>query len=91
MGEHGEWAKYSNFDIATRVPLMFYVPGMTAPLSYPRGTLFPFIDLFAQVSKPLPQGKFLPLTDSRCIHIILVLFDSSQIRELTEAIALNDG
>uniref|UniRef100_A0A4W5NQJ7 Uncharacterized protein n=2 Tax=Hucho hucho TaxID=62062 RepID=A0A4W5NQJ7_9TELE len=22
-----EWAKYSNFDVATRVPLMFYVPG----------------------------------------------------------------
>ncbi|XP_056394409.1 iduronate 2-sulfatase [Hyla sarda] len=29
LGEHGEWAKYSNFDVATRVPLIFYVPGMT--------------------------------------------------------------
>uniref|UniRef100_A0A8D3BV18 Iduronate 2-sulfatase n=1 Tax=Scophthalmus maximus TaxID=52904 RepID=A0A8D3BV18_SCOMX len=26
LGEHGEWAKYSNFDVATRVPLIFYVP-----------------------------------------------------------------
>nr|XP_056715316.1 iduronate 2-sulfatase [Euleptes europaea] len=57
LGEHGEWAKYSNFDIATRVPLMFCVPGMTSPVSYPGNRRFPFIDLFAQVSKPLPQGK----------------------------------
>ncbi|XP_048370843.1 iduronate 2-sulfatase [Sphaerodactylus townsendi] len=57
LGEHGEWAKYSNFDIATRVPLMFYVPGMTAPLSHPGDRNFPFIDLFTQVSTPLPQGK----------------------------------
>ncbi|CAB1336983.1 unnamed protein product [Coregonus sp. 'balchen'] len=30
LGEHGEWAKYSNFDVATRVPLMFYVPAVNA-------------------------------------------------------------
>uniref|UniRef100_A0A671Y9V6 Iduronate 2-sulfatase n=1 Tax=Sparus aurata TaxID=8175 RepID=A0A671Y9V6_SPAAU len=29
LGEHGEWAKYSNFDVATHVPLIFYVPGVT--------------------------------------------------------------
>uniref|UniRef100_A0A672YHB2 Iduronate 2-sulfatase n=1 Tax=Sphaeramia orbicularis TaxID=375764 RepID=A0A672YHB2_9TELE len=28
LGEHGEWAKYSNFDVATRVPLIFYVPNV---------------------------------------------------------------
>ena len=26
LGEHGEWAKYSNYDVATRVPLMIYSP-----------------------------------------------------------------
>ncbi|XP_061454789.1 iduronate 2-sulfatase [Rhineura floridana] len=57
LGEHGEWAKYSNFDIATRVPLMFYVPGMTAPTSYLEEKLFPFIDPFTQVSSSVPQGK----------------------------------
>uniref|UniRef100_A0A8C7F8T2 Iduronate 2-sulfatase n=1 Tax=Oncorhynchus kisutch TaxID=8019 RepID=A0A8C7F8T2_ONCKI len=31
-GKHGEWAKYSNFDVATRLPLMFYI--------------FPYIDVF---------------------------------------------
>lgn len=46
LGEHGEWAKYSNFDITTRVPLMFYVPGRTAPLPEAGKKLFPYIDPF---------------------------------------------
>ncbi|XP_006814432.1 iduronate 2-sulfatase-like [Saccoglossus kowalevskii] len=29
LGEHQEWAKYSNFDVATRVPLLMYIPGVT--------------------------------------------------------------
>ena len=24
LGEHGEWAKYSNFEVATQVPLLVY-------------------------------------------------------------------
>ncbi|KAG7247662.1 hypothetical protein CRUP_006208, partial [Coryphaenoides rupestris] len=52
LGEHGEWAKYSNFDVATRVPLMFYVPGVTSfPDWLGAGTVFPFVDVFGQ-SKP---------------------------------------
>ncbi|XP_041357724.1 iduronate 2-sulfatase-like [Gigantopelta aegis] len=30
LGEHQEWSKYSNFEVAVRVPLMFYVPGLTS-------------------------------------------------------------
>uniref|UniRef100_A0A8C9YFR8 Iduronate 2-sulfatase n=1 Tax=Sander lucioperca TaxID=283035 RepID=A0A8C9YFR8_SANLU len=30
LGEHGEWAKYSNFDVTTHVPLIFFVPGVTS-------------------------------------------------------------
>lgn len=41
LGEHGEWAKYSNFDVTTRVPLMFYVPGKTAPLPVEGAEVFP--------------------------------------------------
>ncbi|CAL8358392.1 unnamed protein product [Merluccius merluccius] len=49
LGEHGEWAKYSNFDVATRVPLMFYVPGVTSfPDWLGAGYIFPFIDVFSQ-------------------------------------------
>ncbi len=29
LGEHGEWSKYSVFDIATRVPLLISAPGLT--------------------------------------------------------------
>ena len=49
LGEHGEWAKYSNFDVATRVPLIFYVPGVT---HYQQNWLgmsaFPYIDALTQ-------------------------------------------
>ncbi|XP_067903219.1 iduronate 2-sulfatase [Heterodontus francisci] len=56
LGEHGEWAKYSNFDVATRVPLMFYVPGMTADFP-PRGQrMFPFINPFTNKVGNLPAG-----------------------------------
>lgn len=44
LGEHGEWAKYSNFEVATHVPLIFYIPGVT---SHPQeNATFPFIDVF---------------------------------------------
>nr|XP_054755100.1 iduronate 2-sulfatase-like isoform X2 [Lytechinus pictus] len=29
LGEHGEWCKFSNFELATRAPLMVYIPGLT--------------------------------------------------------------
>ncbi|XP_072252312.1 iduronate 2-sulfatase isoform X2 [Leuresthes tenuis] len=45
LGEHGEWAKYSNFDVATRVPLIMFIPGVKADLNWPRESNFPFIDV----------------------------------------------
>ncbi|KAM4621425.1 iduronate 2-sulfatase [Polymixia lowei] len=49
LGEHGEWAKFSNFDVATRVPLIFYVPGVTAAPGWPgEDAAFPFVDVFSQ-------------------------------------------
>lgn len=29
MGEHAEWAKYSNFEVALRVPLLISIPNIT--------------------------------------------------------------
>lgn len=46
LGEHGEWAKYSNFGVATRVPLIIYDHGMTAPHDSLEEATFPFIDVF---------------------------------------------
>lgn len=57
LGEHGEWAKYSNFDVATRVPLLVYVPGRTAPLPKAGGRLFPYIDPFASASESMEPGR----------------------------------
>uniref|UniRef100_G1M8Q2 Iduronate 2-sulfatase n=1 Tax=Ailuropoda melanoleuca TaxID=9646 RepID=G1M8Q2_AILME len=57
LGEHGEWAKYSNFDVTTRVPLMFYVPGRTAPLPEAGEKLFPFVDPFDSVLERMEPGR----------------------------------
>ncbi|XP_007957243.1 iduronate 2-sulfatase [Orycteropus afer afer] len=57
LGEHGEWAKYSNFDVTTRVPLMFYVPGRTAVLPEAGKQLFPYIDPFDPISELMEPGR----------------------------------
>lgn len=56
LGEHGEWAKYSNFDVTTHVPLMFYVPGRTAPLPEADQKLFTYIDPFDSVPELMKPG-----------------------------------
>lgn len=58
LGEHGEWAKYSNFDVATRVPLMFYVPGVTTSPASQGARVFPYLDPFSHSGGSVPQGKF---------------------------------
>ncbi|XP_022902900.1 iduronate 2-sulfatase [Onthophagus taurus] len=45
LGEHGEFAKYSNFDVATRVPLIIQVPGMTQTMIV-LDDLVELVDLF---------------------------------------------
>ncbi|XP_064374327.1 iduronate 2-sulfatase isoform X2 [Dromaius novaehollandiae] len=57
LGEHGEWAKYSNFDVATRVPLMFYVPGMTSSSASQGKKIFPYLDPFSHISDLVLQGR----------------------------------
>ncbi|XP_069842372.1 iduronate 2-sulfatase [Dendropsophus ebraccatus] len=56
LGEHGEWAKYSNFDVATRVPLMFYVPGMTTTRQMQQN-IFTYIDPFNMKTVKKSPGK----------------------------------
>lgn len=67
LGEHGEWAKYSNFDVATRVPLIMFVPGVTAAHSLPGESTFPFIDVLSQ-----PEHSF---TNGRVIQNMVELVD----------------
>ena len=54
LGEHGEWAKYSNFDVATRIPLMFYVAGVTAVRPWPE--TFPYINVFGPTPHRFTRG-----------------------------------
>ena len=54
LGEHGEWCKHTNFDVATRIPLMVHVPGLTSPLT-PHRLLFPFQDALDASLRFKPQ------------------------------------
>ncbi|XP_047209579.1 iduronate 2-sulfatase isoform X2 [Girardinichthys multiradiatus] len=67
LGEHGEWAKYSNFDVATRVPLIMFVPGVTAASSWPGEPTFRFIDVLSK-----PEHIF---TNAKVIRNVVELVD----------------
>uniref|UniRef100_A0A3B4D5J5 Iduronate 2-sulfatase n=1 Tax=Pygocentrus nattereri TaxID=42514 RepID=A0A3B4D5J5_PYGNA len=56
LGEHGEWAKYSNFDVATRVPLIVYKPGVTSPLPRPGEKTFSYVDVFENTQEQFGKG-----------------------------------
>lgn len=51
LGEHGEFCKYENLEVATRIPMMVYVPGLTDATSFngekkwKQTPTFPFIDV----------------------------------------------
>ncbi|XP_013416506.1 iduronate 2-sulfatase-like [Lingula anatina] len=57
LGEHGEWAKYSNFEVAVKSPLLIHVPNMTVPYSH-KGEKFPFIDVLLGISSQESQNTF---------------------------------
>lgn len=55
LGEHGEWSKYSNFEVAVRVPLIFRIPKITylAKKSYKEGQI-------AEVKDPVELVDLFP-------------------------------
>nr|KAG5689717.1 hypothetical protein BaRGS_006398 [Batillaria attramentaria] len=56
LGEHEEWCKHSNFEIARRIPLMFYIPGVTHQTSSSEsGETFPFIDALQTLNDDKPS------------------------------------
>lgn len=54
LGDHGDWCKYENFEVVTRVPLMFHLP----PQQHDQGgrKLFPFVDVFDKPDRRFPKG-----------------------------------
>ncbi|XP_066992107.2 iduronate 2-sulfatase isoform X2 [Anabrus simplex] len=70
LGEHGEWSKYSNFDVAVRVPLLVYVPHMTeVPLA--SDALVELVDIFPSLVDLTNVSMAPPLcpTDSKNIRL----------------------
>ena len=66
-GEHGEWCKHTNFELATHAPMMVRVPGVTD-----RGVvterLTEFVDLFPTLAEAAgldPVRDVHPITKPR--------------------------
>ena len=66
LGEHAEWAKTTNFDIATHAPMMVRVPGLTDS-GIVTEKLTEFVDLFPTLVEAagLPQLKLCPEDSSQ--------------------------
>ncbi|XP_059471346.1 iduronate 2-sulfatase [Neocloeon triangulifer] len=86
LGEHGEWAKYSNFENALRVPLIIFDPSFNAHQSVRRGKSFirddlvELLDIFPTLSDladlpkvpPCEKGHFADLcTEGRSLAPLL--------------------
>ena len=57
LGEHSEWCKHTNFEVAAHAPLMLRVPGLTD--SGPRSSrLVEFVDIFPTL---VEAAEFEPL------------------------------
>ena len=69
LGEHAEWCKHTNFEIATHVPLMISIPGMTNE-GKRSNQLVELVDIFSTL---VEATGFDPLnicpTDSSNIHL----------------------
>nr|CAD7463477.1 unnamed protein product [Timema tahoe] len=58
MAEHGEWSKFSNFDVAVNVPFLLSIPGQTEGCSRSSHALVELVDIFPTLVElaELPGG-----------------------------------
>ena len=65
LGEHAEWCKHTNFDIATHAPMMIRIPGMTDS-GMTTEKLTEFVDLFPTLveAADLPKLDVCPMNSS---------------------------
>lgn len=62
MGEHGEFSKFSNFDVATRVPFILHAPALSKKKVVIEDVvelvdLFPTLVDVTKISKPIKKCK----------------------------------
>ena len=76
LGEHGEWCKHTNFELATHAPMMVRVPGMTDK-GVETEQLTEFVDLFPTLVDAAGLQK-LPLCPDK----------SSNVTTCTEGISM---
>jgi arylsulfatase A-like enzyme len=70
LGEHGYWCKHTNYEVATRAPLVVAAPGMKAA-GKKTDALVEFVDIYPSLAErcglPAPAGvegtSFVPLLD----------------------------
>lgn len=55
LGEHGEWCKHTNFELATHAPMMVHIPGMTDN-GIVTEQLTEFVDLFPTLVEAAELG-----------------------------------
>lgn len=59
LGEHGEWCKHTNFELATHAPVMLSIPGLTDG-GVQSDALVEFVDIFPTVVEA--AGLLVPMT-----------------------------
>jgi len=83
LGEHGEWCKHTNFELATRAPMMLGIPRLTDG-GLQSDALVEFVDVFPTVVEAagLPVPMLCP-EDSRKVCKMLVITWFSSESELS--------
>ncbi len=63
LGDHGQWCKHSNYEQATRIPLIVSAPGIARPGTHAANALVETVDIFPTLaelaglpSPKVPQG-----------------------------------
>ncbi|KAK7097566.1 iduronate 2-sulfatase-like [Littorina saxatilis] len=69
LGDHGEWCKHTNFDIATRIPMLVHVPGVTAN-KVRRGKMYPFHDALGEQFQSKPNSQQSELVSDSLVEAV---------------------
>ncbi|XP_054085479.1 iduronate 2-sulfatase [Zeugodacus cucurbitae] len=89
LGEHAEWAKYSNFEVALRVPLIIRSPEFPTPTSQHIHAIVELIDIFPTLVD-LAHLPALPICNSSApSNENLICGEGKSLYPLLQGIGLN--